>query len=1397
MNGTYIFQWQVRKIVLELPNNRRQRNHFFSLRSNSSEESKKEEGKDLSDFLLAVRILIASIYQHQARLADPADTIRKLNKLIIYVLEADSWPFKNSISDIIGKFKEYETLCCSSSCLIDNQNKFKTFVSRLSKVLCQRAMSFEVVNISDKMISKLRRGVPQGVQLFERAQELIRIGTERIYWPEKTQHEEIIHFAKLFALHAYVYKKDADNQQAREKLAQQLDRFLELIIAYDYRNQSSTLGQFSHDLLEWIKLYHQGCFDAIHESSYGALVWIGEILVNNSKFINYMRLLEKQEILLKATLQSLFLHERTWKMIGELIISLENFTLFKEVLRARLAVTNRQCLLNEEQIGTLFFLLNTRLQEKQNRAVYEQMTYHFLDLLSQTNRLHYLKPYAEDIRYIAVLRLNLLQLGFSFMSAPQLALSAFFGNATFRAVKGNWDVVPVGDNVRIALLRLFSKCGKNPVESERDFNQTLQSLLADFRNENFEMLCEEILGSIGEGIVPLFEEVNGCRTWISVETWLSKEVVGLYQTLKKYILLCLPIRWRKARLDDAENYLGQVCLLDHQFYTIQYGEGNQLILQDFLTKETQIPSGQDLLLGGLLSKVETCLKDQMNPSGSQQVETRELNRRGISRLAEKYLLFHHDKQDKRLIQQLLDLIIKKIIDDQLTVSFSGRLEILAEFLNAMSPVLASLEKLVKLRFYTNEHTLKLNVARELARKAGEEGEALTQLLPAEGIHDPVDFSPMSVSVIAGLLSTLCAGDIKKILTRCSLEELKRVATQLESVICRKVDELSYVPQEFIESFLANEVNRDQLNATILREVIGDLSIKEQIIQDYGDFLKERPIPVYFLLPNQALAIQLCLSDRRELETKNLLMRIGTGQGKSIVIALAALNEAKKIRNQANSHVFVFTSYDHLARRDHELGKDFFRRENISSLCISEMKDVAYFNEGVKIIYGDVENIENIIREIMLKWLRRESGNEISDAEKAFMGAIYGIRGGDIRIILDEYDLLLHDLTNQDSKVAKIPTTFLEESFVRNHQEYCDFLPNQINRGSTTTEVQDPNSGKRSLRVSWHAPGVFNLPVAVMRLTALIGRAKRVIGFSGTASYQESHQLPNRLFFEIPSSQNPEIFETKILRKGDPKPAGDKSYISCLRYLEIKEGVREVDKMLEVSHVKVKEYCDAVVNDIKIVRKANEEEGYQRPIIIFASDLVCYREAGEGKGKRLWDKLVDAIRAADIPLSFLSKNVSDTELQEVAREGRVTLTTIENGRGADIRVNSKIEEGLHVLIATSVSQPRLLNQLIGRTGRMGRKGSYSIVTLGDLVKSPTEDFRSVSQFYQALHELTKLFIKQLVDNPQYRADHCKKWILFLAKAFSTRLNSPPVINRRHAYMFCGKCDDNEVLRNFLK
>jgi hypothetical protein len=228
---------------------------------------------------------------------------------------------------------------------------------------------------------------------------------------------------------------------------------------------------------------------------------------------------------------------------------------------------------------------------------------------------------------------------------------------------------------------------------------------------------------------------------------------------------------------------------------------------------------------------------------------------------------------------------------------------------------------------------------------------------------------------------------------------------------------------------------------------------------------------------------------------------------------------------------------------------------------------------------------------------------------------------------------------------------------------------------------------------------------------------------------------------------------------------------------------------------VNRYCQEIVEDIVKAREEKRDSTtYRRPVLVFGDPLFKYKLPGSPVEHNLWSTLQTAIRNANIPLKVLTRDVQDVDLQDIARSGEVTLTTIKYGRGADIRVSLDIEGGLHVILGIPVEHDRLVRQLIGRTGRMGRRGSYSAITFGPLTKdeglSPSERNRldQQAEFYDVLHTLTKLFVHSQNDSRTYNEARCKKWLMFLSQSKSNGSLSDSrywKINRSHAVELIGR------------
>lgn len=1351
-----ITQWKVRVLKAEFNASEK-----MPLAAEKSEEMKVPAKNEFSPLANSIKEVLKSIVERKNHIVTPEELERKLKKLLIYLLKAPSWPYPNnnpSIENVTQAFNNFKT--CHLS--IQNQTSFKKLVSQLSKHLFQQSLNLKEVTL--KILTKANRASSPGLELFKRIKELLGAGTERILL-DYPNAENVIMFARVFALQACIFKPNADNVQARQELKVCVDRLVELLVAYDHQNQSTTLLKITVKLMEHMVDYFK---EELLSTQLASLVWTFDALVNNEQFISYMQPLGTKKENIFTLASQLFLKEQTWRIIAKFIIFLGDPKLFQKVLEKRVDINNGTCTLDQNQIDCFFLHLNKKLREDHPLfdKAYVEMYRIFLDALMRSQKLHFLRAYAKHPDNRVDLGLNLKKLDFSFMEGIAIPLELFFGNGTYRAV--NERNIPHGLSVRRTLVRLFTSACENPVRNVEDFTRALTLVLTDF-NRGFDLLCGEILGKVGETIGPGIEDIDGRKSLIPVERWLVNNVAIQYQSLKSYVLMCLLSQWREENFLGFDNPLNRFCWHEDKLYMVEYNAERRIILKNFFTGESLPETPRNVLVSELVEDVKDRLHQYMLIQDNQIA---------VSALTEAYMSFHNHDKIKKDLEKLLNFIFKKM-KEEASVPFVNRVQILASFLHVMAPFFKKLNVLIENRFFTQDK-LKKKIAQNLiieADKIGERnvGESLRTLELAGEVNREVRV----VQDLAQLVSPLCVKDIEEILQRCSLSLLVGITSQFENVICRKIDELSYSKEDFIRSFCSHEVNSHRIAAGELQRALGDLSIKEAVIRDYGDFLRKLPIPIHFILPNQALAIQLCVC--RDFESRNILIKMGTGQGKSIVTGTTALNEARKIKDKPNGRVFVLTSYDHLAKRDHELGANFFKKDNLRSLCISKIEDVANFTSDTKIIYADIENIDTIIRKIILKLIQ----NQASFSEKLFIKVIYGSPNEDLRIILDEYDLLLHDLELKEPYVEGIPSgEFFNVEYVRRNHEYWPGLANDTHNPTEqkSKAKADLSSGKEYTTVQYyqHSDRSFNLLVSVTRLSNLIRRAKRVIGLSGTALQGEKHCVHEPLFFELPSSQNPEVFGTKIQEdKGKPIPEG--SGITCFQKLKL-DIIGKEDDLYIVSEAAIKDYCQAIVRDITTNREAKQKDSgsYQRPIMLFADPYFNYKTPQSGEIKKLWNVLKAAIQEARIPLNEITTDVSDAELQKIARSGAVTMTTIKYGRGADIRVSLDIEEGLHVIIGTPVIHIRLLLQLIGRTGRMGRKGSYSNITLGDHIM-PEVAQTAPTEFYSALHELTRFFVNRLT-NSAYNADVCKKWLLLIGNAYSNRFYLPK-IKKAHAQRIC--------------
>lgn len=1288
--------------------------------------------------LVAVDDLLDQIHSNAEMIAEPRIIKYKLNKLLVYLVRLTEWPFpKNTPEDFTKTFTDYRKSLESKSILIKNQEKILTMIKQINKKIHTQSMSLEEINL--KILTKSQRAINEGKKFFDRIQQLFQEGTKKVFQLESpASKKRVDEFNRLFALHAYVYEPDANIEQAEKLLADQLEKLVGSLVAYDQCQNSSTLLEFFMDMMHKLIDHFNSTRDL--GATWGrALASTFESLVNQPAFLEYMQRPARQQDALSPLLCTLFEKDKTWRAVAIFIVVLGNRDLFKEVLASRIDEKARMCTLNEKQMDVIFYHLNEtlQLQESLFAKAYREMYLDFINLLMRVNKLHFLKPYAQDSKYSKTLRDNLVRLDFSFMSDNTLSLGAFFGNAGLRAVSCRDKNMPRSIDVKSSLVHLFGNCGENPVVDTTAFNAALIPLMKDF-GDGFELLAQELLRAIGESTGRLGLTEENQDTLIPVEQWLTGKVAPIYRSIKKTILRCLPVEWKSEKLRGTKNLLGQVCIHNQNLYLIDQNDQRHMILRNLITNEARMPETDEFLVTESLEKVKRRL--------SKSLKKPENVRLSISQMAQGYLLLQNNPRAQEMMSTLLDILFEKMKQSNESVSFEQRLRVVVNLIYVMAPLFNHLDSLIEKRLFSSDN-LKRVIALELVKSARELSPPLPIGPLLSGVNPTGGETLRSADLVAELsqlFSSLCIRAIGEILEKSSLTELEAITAHLESFLHRFIDKVTYAYGDFTQPFKNHNVSRSGTTEALLTAAIGQGDLSIEIARDYKNLLNSGSIPT-LVLPNQALAIQLCKAN--QYVDKNLLVKMESGPNRSLVIALTAIHEAERLTN-ANSRIFALYKDEYVAGRDYRLGNSFFKKRNIESTRISNITDLDTFTPGTKIIYSDLKTIEQIARRIMVKILT----NEASAEEKDFIKTIVGIETGDISIILDEFDILLDELK------AKQP-------------------------------LSDPLAKKLLKRIEWPQDQKAPLMPAVVRLSKMIGKAKRVIGFSETAFLDPIQNLTNAISFDIPSSYSPEVFERKI-QDTEVRPTGNEPCIYRHKYREINQGFTEGLDETHVPESAIKDYCDSILKDILRAGKEqkNASISYRRPILIFANPLFTYKTQESGLDVKLWDTLKMALTNAGIQLYEVGDNVSDSEMRKIAQSGMVTLANMEFGGRANIPVPFGIEEGLHVIIASPVNHKSSFYQLVGRAGGMGQQGSYSYIVLG----KQSGDNKSKPEFYDALHDLTRFSLNWLFIGNQSN-DQKRQWLTLLEQSYSQGK-----INKATIMALCGdKFEENVIPTKFFE
>lgn len=543
------------------------------------------------------------------------------------------------------------------------------------------------------------------------------------------------------------------------------------------------------------------------------------------------------------------------------------------------------------------------------------------------------------------------------------------------------------------------------------------------------------------------------------------------------------------------------------------------------------------------------------------------------------------------------------------------------------------------------------------------------------------------------------------------------------------------------------INRQEVDS-LLQLVEGEES--ELIYDECVAVLKDEGFS--YIHKNQKLALaaieKYVVRDGHE---RNLFLRMGTGQGKSVIIALSAIRLLEKKRVKK---VFVFTSYDYLAKRDKENFEFLYESKALKALYIgkSEKLSLSRVNEA-QVIYADSEEFQKYVQQYVQE--RFLSGNcpeeallELIDPENC--AAIFD--EGDL-ITVDQrtnrkiFDMnVLNSYPNNKEQVdtfEQLKGFFEDENFFESFASY-ENLKLERKRDNWFSHIKsqrkkpdeiDPASGKK---ISWAKPFLdclvedkkLQTSPLIINFVSLARRFQNIIFLSGTITDEYKKCFDG---FFTNARQN--------------------------LFVKVPNFFPERDRSLFL--LKKRAVCIQSINDWKEAIRKDISDALDRkqPVLIFIdpNDIAGFSNPGAWEA---WLKQnFPNTRYNDI---IVEKDVTSNKVVQTTKQNTITIGTSICGRGVDFKISQGIEHGLHVLVTglPPNRNKRLFEQMIGRTARFGRKGSYSVV-----VRESLEDFNQ-SQDLQKLcdtfsnfkpwQEVEVYFIKKLIQRKPDR-DTMKKII----------------------------------------
>lgn len=494
--------------------------------------------------------------------------------------------------------------------------------------------------------------------------------------------------------------------------------------------------------------------------------------------------------------------------------------------------------------------------------------------------------------------------------------------------------------------------------------------------------------------------------------------------------------------------------------------------------------------------------------------------------------------------------------------------------------------------------------------------------------------------------------------------------------------------------------------------------------------------------SQAFAVQVAIQQVEK--NLNPFMRVGTGQGKSLIIALLAAHYAVKEKRR----VYIFTCYKHLAQRDQKRFESFYKSLDVeSAACGYNSKCPA----STQVIYSDLHTFLYQRQTFAVEKCKEVQDRDVEDYIGMYQDSLD-------MVLLDEFDalVLMHEQVGntvyhmQEAVTVGHPSPeslSSAESFKAAVAALNPGMEYEYWRRLSAAGLDEGVSAWLSGAGAWNhghsghdALGksqtyiggrlyelnqngrFYGRPLATECL-ALLQSSRCVIGLSGSISPEEVGCFSD-LFSRPPSYvEIPPYYGLTATRN------------------------RQISKQQNLS---LTTWQDTVARD------AAEAVKQGRPVLVFLHPDSPHWNTLEAKLQRLNND------NATVQTIKTEADVRDENLDRACLGKVVTLSSHVAGRGADFVVQSHIKRkgGLHVIVAFEPEikgklDVRMVDQMKGRTARMGAPGSFSIITTTSLPPHEVEKIDSKPAKVDA-HQISTAVFLHVAGSSDAKAIHWKRY-----------------------------------------